>query len=178
MNFQEIEQYIETGSWNCRYSLDRFVEQIEQWENGIDTDVKLDINPDFQRGHVWTENQQILFIESILRGGAKNARTIYLNHPNWMRTNSKTYNEFVCVYGLQRYTTIKKFMNNEIKVLGYYYKEFTGRLRMMHDMYINVNDLPSKKDVLRWYLEMNSCGTVHTQEEIDRVKKLLEEEGE
>jgi hypothetical protein len=80
------------------------------------------------------------------------------------------------VDGLQRYTAIKKFINNELKVFDCRYKDFTGRLRMMHDMYINVNDLPSRKDVLRWYIEFNSGGTVHSDDEIERVKKLFEAE--
>jgi uncharacterized protein with ParB-like and HNH nuclease domain len=127
MNFQEIPQYIETGTWNCRHSLDRFVKQIEDWQNGVDTDVKLDMNPDFQRGHVWTEKQQIAFIETILKNGAKNARTIYLNHPNWLRRNNNNYNEFVCVDGLQRYTATKKFINNELKVFDLYYNILQGK---------------------------------------------------
>ena len=41
-------------------------------------------------------------------------------------------------------------------------------------MAIHINDLQSEKDVLQWYLEMNSGGTPHTQEELDRVKLLLQ----
>ena len=29
----------------------------------------LQFNPDFQRGHVWTEGQQIAFMEFLLKGG-------------------------------------------------------------------------------------------------------------
>jgi len=47
---------------------------------------------------------------------------------------------------------------------------------MKHDMRININDLPTKKDVLQWYVEMNSNGTIHTEDEINRVKELLEKE--
>ncbi len=176
MKFKDIPQFIETGSWECHYDLDRLVKTIEDWSNGIDTDVKLEINPDFQRGYVWEEYQQIAFIESILKGGAKNARVIYLNNPNWIKYHDRLYRDFVCVDGLQRYTAIKRFINNEIKVFGCYYNEFEDRLRMKHDMKININDLPTRKDVLQWYIEHNSGGTVHTEEEINRVKTLLEKE--
>jgi uncharacterized protein with ParB-like and HNH nuclease domain len=176
MKFRDIPQYIETGSWECNYSFDGLVKVIENWSNGIDTDVKLEMNPDFQRGYVWVEQQQIAFIESMLRGGAKNARVIYLNNPNWMRNNDRPYKDFVCVDGLQRYTAIKKFMNNEIKVFGYYYDEFEDKLRLRHDMRLNVNDLPTKKDVLQWYIEHNSGGTIHTEEEINKVKRMFEQE--
>jgi len=38
-----------------------------------------------------------------------------------------------------------------------------------------VNNLKTRKEVLQWYIEFNSGGTVHTDAEIQRVKKLLEE---
>lgn len=176
MKFKDIPQFIETGSWECNYGFVYLVDTIEKWSNGIDTDVKLEMNPDFQRGHVWTEQQQIAFVESVLKGGAKNARVIYLNNPNWMRYSDRPYRDFVCVDGLQRYTAIKRFVKNEIKVFGYYLNEFEDKLRGKHDMRLNVNDLPTRKNVLQWYLEINSGGTIHTNEEIDKVKKLLENE--
>ena len=41
-------------------------------------------------------------------------------------------------------------------------------------MLVNVNDLQTKREVLQWYIEMNSGGTPHTEAEIERVKKLME----
>ncbi|MEK4509477.1 hypothetical protein [Paenibacillus sp. FSL K6-2524] len=74
---------------------------------------------------------------------------------------------------MQRYTAIKKFVNNEIEVFGYYFKEIEGSPRMAHDIRVNINNLQTRKEVLQWYIEFNSGGTVHTKEEIDRVKELL-----
>ena len=42
------------------------------------------------------------------------------------------------------------------------------------EMRLNINSLKSKKDVLKWYLQINDGGTPHTKEEIERVKKLYE----
>lgn len=42
-------------------------------------------------------------------------------------------------------------------------------------MVININDLKTKKEVLQWYIQMNSGGTPHSPEEITRVEKLMEE---
>lgn len=44
---------------------------------------------------------------------------------------------------------------------------------MAHDIRVNINNLQTRKEVLQWYIEFNSGGTVHTKEEIDRVKELL-----
>lgn len=67
-------------------------------------------------------------------------------------------------------------MNNEIRVFRLLYSEFEGETDLIrHSMIINVNDLKTKKEVLQWYIQMNAGGTPHTQEEIDRVNKLMEE---
>lgn len=42
-------------------------------------------------------------------------------------------------------------------------------------MYLNVNDLKTEKEVLQWYVDMNSGGTPHTNDEIERVKKMIQE---
>jgi uncharacterized protein with ParB-like and HNH nuclease domain len=133
----------------------------------------LQLNPLFQRGHVWSESQQITFIEFLLKGGKSN-RTIYLNHPYWGNLSKKQgYNDFVCVDGLQRMTAVKRFLDNEIKVFNCYYKDFEDKTPVEIDLLINVNNLRTEKEVLKWYIEMNEGGTPHTNEEINKVKKML-----
>lgn len=44
------------------------------------------------------------------------------------------------------------------------------------DFLFSVNDLQTKAEILQWYIEMNSGGTPHTSKEIERVKKLLDQE--
>ena len=39
----------------------------------------------------------------------------------------------------------------------------------------NINNLAYKKDVLKWYLEMNSGGTVHSDSELNRVREMIKE---
>ena len=85
------------------------------------------------------------------------------------------YNDFVCVDGLQRITAIRRFLNNEIRAFGQFYSEFGGTTDVVRrDMLVNVNDLQTKREVLQWYIEMNSGGTPHTEAEIERVKRLME----
>ena len=68
------------------------------------------------------------------------------------------------------------FLNNEIPIFNTYYKDFEDVLRTAtHSIKFNINDLMSRKDVLKWYIEMNSGGTVHSKDEIDRVTKLMNE---
>lgn len=170
--FRDIPQLTQAGNWECDFT---FPELVRYIENEI-AEEGLQMNPDFQRGHIWTEKQQIAFIEFFLRGG-KTGRVIYLNNPSWNFPN-KEYNEYVCVDGLQRYTAIKRFINNEIPVFGTYYKDYEDSIRATRTMRLNINDLQTRKDVLQWYIEFNAGGTPHTESEINRVKNLLDKEME
>lgn len=133
----------------------------------------LDLNPDFQRGHVWTREQQSAYVEYILRGGMS-GRELYFNCVGW-QGNYK--GPFVIVDGKQRLEAVRKFLRNEIPICGgYYYKDIEGKLPTTAQFIICVNSLPTRDKVLKWYLEMNSGGTPHTPEELARVKTLLEKE--
>lgn len=176
MTCDDIKQF--TGDGNYRVNA-TMVELIKFVKTPIGTQY-VDLNPDFQRGHVWTEAQQIAYIEYFLRGG-KSGRDIYFNNPRWGGGMNKKmeYDDFVCVDGLQRITAIERFLNNEIPIFGnHYYKDFTDKYFMEHDHWhhcfiIHVNNLTTKKEVLQWYLEMNSGGTPHTEQELDLVRELL-----
>lgn len=175
MKFSDILPYIESGNWECDFDLRRFDKEIERMEK----EEGLILCPDFQRGHVWTEEQQIAFVEHILRGG-KNGKVVYLNHPDWSHVASKynnPYREMVCVDGLQRITAIRRFVRGELAIFGgHYITDFDDTPRGAQGMKININELQNRREVLAWYLQMNTGGTPHTKEELERVQKLYEEE--
>lgn len=137
----------------------------------------LNMEPDFQRGHVWNIKQQIAFCEFIMRGGK--TQPILLNHPCWgnLTTGYEKY-EMICVDGLQRVTALQKMINGEIPIFGKFLTEFQDYKRHLRSKHIQivVNNLESKKDVLQWYIELNSAGTQHTKAELNRVLKLLKKE--
>ena len=56
------------------------------------------------------------------------------------------------------------------------YEDVVRFNRIFSGLRININDLQTREEVLTWYLDFNSCGTVHSEEEIARVRKLLAEE--
>ena len=167
MKWSDIPKLTSAGNWEVCYDIVGFVNHIkEEIEEG------LVLNPDFQRGHVWTEEQQSRFIEYYLMNG--DVGVIRLNAPYWPNVcNDGTY---VCVDGLQRITALMKFANNEIKAFGHYFNEFEGRVPRQLNLRLNVNNLKTRKEVLKWYLELNGGGTPHSLEELNRVKELLEQE--
>ena len=168
--FRDIEPYTRDGNWQAHFSLDSVTRNINDWVKEHD----LKINPDFQRGHVWEEDKQVAFVEHILRNGV-GSNVIRFNHPDWM--NFRQMDGMVLVDGLQRLTAVMRFMNNEIPAFGYLLNEYDDKPNWSRcNLIFMVNDLKTRKEVLQWYLEINTGGVVHTEEEIDKVKRLLEEE--
>ena len=172
--YQKIPSFTGDGS----YAVDMTPEFLLSWIAEMEAEMGLDLCPDFQRGHVWTEEQQGAYVEHILRNG-KTGRDIYFNCPYWsdFRPKKGRYNDFVCVDGLQRITAWKAFYGDRLRVFGSLRSEFTDRYPFMNTMRVHVNDLKTKREVLQWYLEMNAGGTPHTKEELERVKALWEAEG-
>lgn len=167
MKFTDIPQYTSIGTYQVNTPLRNLLNVLKEWVE----DYGLQLNPDFQRGYVWTQEQQIKYVEYLLKGG-KSARVVYLNHPGWMNSYK---GDFVCVDGLQRLTACSDFLNNKFPVFGVLYKDFEDRISNDVDLLVNVNNLKTKREVLQWYLEMNSGGTVHTIEELNKVRNMLQE---
>ena len=165
MKFSGIPKFTRTPTYSVSLSLD----YILVWFEKKQKDLNLQINPDFQRGHVWMNEQQIKFMEYFLSGGASGL-DFYFNHPGWMGSFK---GEFVLVDGLQRFTAIKNFLENKIPAFGKFLFEFEDAIPSTIDIKIHINNLDSKAKVLKWYLEMNSEGTPHSPEELERVKSLL-----
>ena len=173
MKFKDIPQFTRQASYAVDVSWDFLEKLIKTWSEGQRGGLQL--NPDFQRGHIWDDSKRIAYVEYILRGGYA-AKEIYFNHPNWMGS----YNgDFVLVDGLQRITAIRKFLANEIPAFGCLYKNYEDRMNPMGvSIRFNVNTLKTRKEVLQWYLDLNSGGVVHTEDELNRVREMLKAEKE
>ena len=170
MHFKDIPRYTTSGHYQVNCSWNEFEEQFIL---PTKREIILDLDPDYQRDYVWTEEQEIKYIEHILRGGIQ-GKDIWLNCPGWM----KNYRgPFEVVDGKQRIKAVLDFIHNKIPVFGNnYYKDFDRLPIGYGDFLVHVNDLPTRKQVLQWYIEMNEGGTVHTKAEIDKVKELLKKE--
>lgn len=171
MKFSDIEPFIRSGEYEINIPLSSIERTLSAWQE----DYGIELNPDFQRGHIWTEDQQIAYVEFLLRGGMT-ARVIYFNSPAFGNYTDVLNETIVCVDGLQRLTACLRFLRDEIRVFGYKYSEFEGSPRVMQGLLFNVNSLKTRAEVLEWYIQFNTGGTVHTKEEIDRVRELLKEE--
>ena len=55
IKLEDIEKLMDKSSYEINVSF----KQIERTLKEFEEDYGLELNPDFQRGHVWTEEQQI-----------------------------------------------------------------------------------------------------------------------
>ena len=171
LSFQELEKtFTRMPTYRVNVMWDYLEESLSHWSDDRDGAAKLNLEPDFQRGHVWTPEQQTKFVEYILQGGMS-GREIYFNCTGWMKDWK---GPFVIVDGKQRLHAAREFLANRLPVFGgNYRKDIAGRLSLNAQFLFNVNDLKTRAEVLKWYLEMNTGGTPHTPEEIDKVQKML-----
>lgn len=163
---RDIPQYTQDGRYAVDVPLDILDDFVKRW-----TDTHhWEMAPDFQRGHVWDEERQIAFVEHLLRGG-QGSNLIRLNCPGWQR---KYNGNLQTVDGLQRLTACLRFVRGEITAFGHTCQEYEDQARLaMYTLRFRVNDLETRADILRWYLEINSGGIVHTEAELERVRGLL-----
>ena len=154
---------------DCTYRVDiavagipRFVEQY-----GIDMD------PDYQRGYVWTLDQKRKFVGAVLQ-----------NHHSipifWFNTLSLGKAEVVD--GKQRLSAILGWLNGDYDAICPCGESFAfadsdvigeRNLDMMTTLKMHFVQLP-RLDVLRFYLALNSGGTVHKPKDINRVRRMLD----
>ncbi len=172
--YDDIPPFTRSGSYMVNVGLDYlpgyYIRHV--------IDLGLDVSPDFQRDYVWTQDQKIAFMEYMLRGG-KSGLDIYTNAPFWQhgdmgKENPKSW--YVLVDGKQRLDAALGFLNNEFPVFGAYAKEFKDRLRFTQGGFRwHVNDLKTRAEVLQWYLDLNTGGTIHSDTDLDKVRSLLPE---
>lgn len=172
MKFADIPQLTRMGSYEINVGWKYLEEQLEHYAS--DSRCKLELDPEFQRAHVWNEQKQRAYVEYILRGG-HSSKVIYFNCAGWMKDFR---GPMYLVDGKQRLEAVRKFMRNELTVFnGNYYKDFEDSLRLVGaDFKFHVNDLPTYKAVLQWYLDLNAGGVIHTEEELNKVREMLKKE--
>ena len=170
ISYRSIPRFTDSGTYRVNIPWC----ELEKWlsRNQEEFEDRFEMDPDFQRSHVWTEVQQRRYVEYILREG-QSSRIIYWNCVGWMRTFQ---GPMVLVDGKQRITAVLKFLNNELPIFdGHYRKDFKEPDPPFSgpDFVMHVNNLPTRAQVLQWYLDLNEGGTVHTESELSHVRELL-----
>ncbi len=167
MHFKDIPQFPKA---HYKVSVDwgHLEAQLEE----LNAEGCLDLDPDFQRAHVWTEEQQIAYVEYVLRGGEV-AKNLTFNAPGWPASHGVPIQ---LVDGKQRLEAARAFMRDDLKAFGHRYSEFEGRFRTIDIRFeFRICSLETREEVLQLYLNINAGGTPHSAEEIERVRAMLKE---
>lgn len=144
---------------------------------------KLDMDVDYQRGHVWTKAQQSAFVGWALTG-APTPRVYLQRYDSVANASSKDYWNLPSevIDGKQRITASWAFIAGDIPATMpngdvLWYKDFHEGERYSPNMnwkivYVDV----TRSQRLDLYLKLNNAGVPHTEEELDRVRELLDVE--
>lgn len=138
--------------------------------------------PEYQRGRVWTDNQASKYVGFLVEGGV--SPPIFIQQWAIVVTDPTPLDELID--GLQRVTALVRFAFNEIPL-----ETPRGERAFLHDFTLEDQKAllgpsgikltayyvccPTRTDVLELYLRLNKGGTPHTQEEIERVERLLQQ---
>jgi hypothetical protein len=129
--------------------------------------------PEWQRGHVWTEEQQIAYIEYCFTNPVEgsSAANIVLAEMQTGESDIDFHVKIFLVDGLQRTTAVRRFLKGEFKVFGRTAEEYNMAFL---DFRVHMLKVKSEKEAMELYLALNGTGTPHTMEELNRVRTMLE----
>jgi hypothetical protein len=158
---------------------------LVEWIDGVGraADIgALDLNPDYQRGAVWTEEQQESFVGYWLEGN--DIPKVYVQQyesddhlpkgQKWYKTPAEV------IDGQQRLRALYRWFKGEIAAQisdgrRFWFKDTNEVERRGFLIVVHLLDL-SRRDRLDFYLRLNRGGTIHTDAEIERVRQLLRRE--
>jgi hypothetical protein len=126
------------------------------------------LDPEYQRAHVWTREQQVAYVEYVLAGGEV-GKNITWNSPDWLRS-FRAPTELVD--GKQRLEAVRAFLRGDFPAYGMTAKP-GDRFDLGCRFKFRVCSLTTREEVLQLYLNINAGGTPHTTEELDRVRAML-----
>jgi len=136
------------------------------------------LDPAFQRGSVWTLDQKVAWIETILRGLGLPA--IIINrfpeeHPvyGWRE---------IVIDGQQRLRATAEFMQDKFRVRGELYGEQDNAFHRFWTMGIGIAPVvycayETERECAELYLKLLTAGTAHTPAEIEKARRYIEECG-
>jgi hypothetical protein len=169
------------------YGMDVGIPELEKTIDRLTCDHNLDLNPDFQRGHVWTQDQKKAFLTALVRGAFPHQGVIIqFNKPHWsghgrnVPVENLNPKQLQIIDGLQRLTAVREFVRGDFNLDG----EISFQDLLNNDICTNTSaglrfvvlTIPTRKSLLEYYLGFNGGGTLHSPEELNRVQALLDEE--
>jgi len=135
------------------------------WNYGIDTEI------DYQRGNVWTHEQELSLINSIFEN-------IQIGSFVFVRREYKEGEKgYEIIDGKQRLLTLVKFAESRFPFKGRLYRNLRFSDRNHFDDYMvgysEVRDI-TQAQKYKLFLKLNTCGQPQEPSHLNKVRKLLE----
>lgn len=151
---------VQTGNW-----------PFEHLESQVQRS-KLEV-PDYQRGHVWTDEQASAFVGHALCGGPMLPLIVNQHDRDGIRRHPDILD------GLQRLTAMRRWLRDELPArvdhTSFFFRETDKRFRLTMSFVVQFVALP-RLEAMRFYRRFNIAGTTHSKSAIDLVDKLIENE--
>lgn len=177
MKFTEIEKF-PFPSYNVHIPWGMLKASLEEhYASG--SQYKLDLDPPFQRGYKWSEKQKTEYIEFQLKGGYT-GKDIYFNCPKWMHWSDYTKEHGVVptmelVDGKQRLNAVLEFLEGKVLAFGQTVDQFEEPIRMCKcNFNFYVCNMEKREDIIKWYIAMNTGGSIHTENDLKSAYRELE----
>ena len=133
---------------------------------GVDFDV------DYQRDHVWTLDDKVELIDSIFNN-IDIGKFVFVQRT--MKHEGKLHE---IIDGKQRLTAICEFIEGRFKYKGYTFAELSNGDKnkiKSHQISYGYLENPTRRAIFETFIKLNTSGRPMKNEDIDKVKKLLNE---
>lgn len=150
---------------NLNSSLSSLLNMV--YHAGVDFDVE------YQREHVWKKTDKIALIDSIFNS-VDIGKFVFIQRS--FHFIGKLYE---ILDGKQRLSAIIEFYEDRFKYNGYYFSELSNYDKMCfenHPISYGYLDNPNKKTIFDAFIRLNTSGKSMSSKQINKVKKLLENE--
>ena len=135
----------------------------------------VDMNPDYQRGYVWTDHDKTALLDSIFNN-IEIGKFVFIRR-DYDGANRSTPHFFEILDGKQRLSTILDFWEGRFKYRGKTYFELCWRDQNHFDGFrismAEVGDM-SEEQILQYFIRLNTAGRPVNPEHLEKVKDRLD----
>ena len=165
---KDIRAHVPDCTYHVNIGLGSIKDALDQY--------KVNMNPEYQRDYVWTTEQKSKFVGAALE-----------NHnavpPFWLNWVSKDYDRShsEIVDGKQRISAILDWIDGHIKAvcpcgIEVWHKDLNEVdlrcIKMAASFDWNFVHLP-QKEVMEFYIRLNAGGTIHSEDDLNKVKEMI-----
>lgn len=130
----------------------------------------LNMEPDYQRGHIWNLDDKVALIDSIFNN-------IEIGKFVFIFTGYKGNSHYEILDGKQRLTALVEFFEGRFKYRGKTFFELSGRDQSHFERYsisyARTENVMTNEQKYKYFLKMNTFGKAQDPAHIEYVKNLL-----